>query len=67
MSERHVPHNRRHHLKTLAALGAAAACTAPALAQSTWPTKPVKVIIPFPPGQATDIFGRAFAERLAQV
>jgi len=35
-------------------------------AAQTYPTKPVRVIIPFPPGQSTnDILGRALAQRLS--
>ncbi len=41
------------------------AWTPPTLAQS-WPEKPVKVIVPFPPGGATDVIGRPWMEKLTQ-
>ncbi|MBV1795583.1 tripartite tricarboxylate transporter substrate binding protein [Siccirubricoccus sp. G192] len=50
-----------------AALGALASLAAPGLlrAQGTYPARPVRVIVPFPPGGATDAVGRLTAERLA--
>ena len=33
---------------------------------AAWPTKAVKLIIPFPPGGSTDIVGRIAAERMAR-
>ena len=38
----------------------------PALAQGTWPTRPVKLILPYAPGGATDLIGRPWAEKLQQ-
>jgi len=43
---------------------AALALAAAAQAQS-WPQKPVRVLIPFPPGGATDIIGRIISQKLS--
>lgn len=54
--------------RAIVATSLAAALTAlaaqPVEAQ-TYPVKPVRVIIGFPPGQATDIIGRAVADKLS--
>ncbi|MBL6653662.1 MAG: tripartite tricarboxylate transporter substrate binding protein [Reyranella sp.] len=35
--------------------------------QSTYPSKPVKLVIPYPPGGGTDITGRAMAQKLSDI
>ena len=37
-----------------------------AQAQPAWPTRPLRVIIPWPPGQATDLVGRILAQALSE-
>ncbi|MFC3124195.1 Bug family tripartite tricarboxylate transporter substrate binding protein [Pseudoroseomonas globiformis] len=34
-------------------------------ATETWPSRPIRMIIPFPPGGTTDLMGRLLAERLS--
>ena len=42
-----------------------AATVAPA--QEQWPSKPIRMIVPFTPGSASDVTGRILAQRLAEM
>ena len=53
-------------MKKTVALLFGALFAASALAQS-WPQKPVRFIVPFPPGGATDISARLLGEKLTQI
>lgn len=50
-----------------AALGFAAIALAGEASAQTYPSRPIDLVIPFPPGGPTDVFGRLFAARLAEV
>jgi tripartite-type tricarboxylate transporter receptor subunit TctC len=59
-----ITHLMKKTLKTLFASLALTSLSA-AFAQA-WPAKPIKLIIPFPPGGTTDIVGRLTADRLGR-
>jgi tripartite-type tricarboxylate transporter receptor subunit TctC len=56
--------SRRRTLTGALALLAGAAGLARAAAE--WPARPVRLIVPFPPGGSTDILGRAIAQKLQE-
>jgi tripartite-type tricarboxylate transporter receptor subunit TctC len=53
-------------MRAFLAIIALATCATAALAQSAYPTKPVRLIVPFPPGGAVDVIGRIVASRLPE-
>ena len=56
---------RRSLLITLALVAGGLPCTAPAQAQA-WPSRPVKIIVGYPPGGATDVAARLLAAELSK-
>lgn len=50
---------KRRHL-----LAAAAAFAAPALRAQAWPARPIRIVVPFPPGAAADTIPRRIAQRM---
>ncbi len=56
--------NRR---QLLVSATAAAGLAAPVFAQApAWPSKPIKLIVPYPPGGSSDIIARAISQLLAE-
>jgi tripartite-type tricarboxylate transporter receptor subunit TctC len=56
--------NRRHLLAAAGGL-AATACMPAAAATARWPTRPVRIVVAFPPGGLTDAYARQYAEFLS--
>ncbi|MDR6538503.1 tripartite tricarboxylate transporter substrate binding protein [Variovorax soli] len=54
------------HRRTLLSLVAAAALAPAAFAQSTWPSQPIRLIVPYPAGGGTDFFARLVAPGMGE-
>ena len=53
-------------MKRVVLMLAALACTTAAIAQQAYPNRPLRIVIPWPPGQATDLAGRLVALKLSE-
>jgi tripartite-type tricarboxylate transporter receptor subunit TctC len=58
--------NLRRHFLALAAFATTVALGLPAAAQDAWPSKPLKIVSPFPAGGTSDIMARMVAEALGK-
>ncbi|MBS0407346.1 MAG: tripartite tricarboxylate transporter substrate binding protein [Proteobacteria bacterium] len=58
---------RRDALKLLAAGGAAASMGLPALAQDNYPSRVIRIVVPYPAGGSTDQLARAVSEPMSQM
>ncbi len=52
--------------RALLAAAIGAICAAPAMAQTAWPNRPIKLITPFPPGGSSDVLSRLLAQKLSE-
>lgn len=53
-------------LQALCLLALSLGLVTPSLAQSQYPTRPLRMVLPFPPGGSTDILGRIVAASLSE-
>jgi tripartite-type tricarboxylate transporter receptor subunit TctC len=58
--------NKRHLISLCAVLCASVGLTWPAAHAQTYPTKPIRLIVPFPAGGATDLFARSLSQKLGE-
>ncbi len=56
----------RRELLKLGAAGLAATVVSPAVRGQAWPSQPIRLVVPFPPGGPTDLVGRVLAREMSR-
>ena len=54
-------------MKLAVLFASALVLSAAAHAQQNYPNRPVRMIVPWPPGQATDLVGRVMAQKMSEI
>lgn len=57
---------RSRILRSLLALTAASLLASPLLAADNWPSKPIRLVVPYPPGGSSDIIARSIGQLISQ-
>ena len=55
------------HVLAFTVIGLLALSGITAAAAQTWPTRPVTMVVPFPPGGGTDVLGRIVAQKMSEI
>lgn len=70
---RHRGASHTRHARVASTLVLAATCALGAIVSMTsssalaaWPDRPIRYVVPYPPGGSSDVFGRALAEQLSK-
>ena len=56
-----------HSLASAAAITASGLGARGVMAQDAWPSRPIKLVVPFPPGGSSDIMGRLVADNMGKL
>lgn len=57
---------RSRFLRSLLALAAGSLLSASVLAADAWPAKPIRLVVPYPPGGSSDIIARSIGQLISQ-
>lgn len=57
---------RTHFLRSLLALAAGGLLSSTLLAADAWPSKPIRLVVPYPPGGSSDIIARSIGQLISQ-